>query len=666
MSRLLLATLLLLAPPVLAPPVLAQEAQLAPGDSFEGAVGSDTDRDELGLQALGGSLLTVTVKGQNGLLPQLELLALPAREPLDLSAFLTGAGGPKLSLKNLPLPQDGAYLLAVTAQPGSSGPYKLTTKAKIPAALKAFASDGAAEPGVLEVIFSALPGTKLTATVKPSKGEVATPGVPLLGGPSGPVALDGATTLKPGAKPSAKVAGFVLGELGSYTFTPVALAADGDLPPLSTKLKLKFPKPAKVKHVETPTFKNLDTEAISVSTTGQQAAANSLEPALGVGGGKVVFLSHATNLVAGCGGGLPPDPLFWDVFVRDRATGQTLSASAPSGSFDGTGGCESPDMDGPGTLVTFASTSDALVPGDTNGDKDVFVRDLVTLATTRVSVGSGGYQVQGDSGTPRICGDGLVVTFASTANLLVGGDNNGVQDIFVHDRGSIETYRMSTSVDSVEANGASETPAISRDGKRVAFVSSATNLVPGDLNGKKDVFVKVVFDGSILRASLTAVGLELQHDATAPDLSGDGRFVAFVSTGPFAPDDTNNKQDVYVKDLATGAIERVSIGSGGESGNGNASIPRISDDGQLVLFRSLATNLVPGGDANGILGDVFLRDRPAATTVRVDHGFFGEQADGDCYAGDLSGDGASAALYGLATNMAPSDANGAFDVWLRF
>ena len=175
MPRLLLATLLLLAPPL-----LAQEAQLLPGDSFEGAVGSDTDRDELGLQALGGSLLTVTVKGKDGLLPQLELLSLPGRAPLDLSGFLAGAGGPKLTLKNLPLPQDGDYLLAVTAQPGTSGPYKLTTKAKVPSALKSFSSDGAAEPGSLELAFSALPGTQLTATVKASKGAVATPGVPLV------------------------------------------------------------------------------------------------------------------------------------------------------------------------------------------------------------------------------------------------------------------------------------------------------------------------------------------------------------------------------------------------------------------------------------------------------------------------------------------------------
>jgi Tol biopolymer transport system component len=662
MPRLLLAKLLLLAPPL-----LAQEAQLLPGDSFEGAVGSDTDRDELGLQALGGSLLTVTVTGKNGLLPQLELLALPARAPVDLTGFVIGAGGPKLTLKNLPLPQDGDYLLAVTAQPGTSGPYKLTTKAKVPSAMKSFSSDGAAEPGSLELTFSALPGTQLTATVKASKGEAATPGVPLLGGPSGPVALDGATTLKPGAKPAAKVAGFVLGELGAYVFTPVALAADGDLPPLATKLKLKFPKPAKIKHVETPTFKNLVTEAVSVSTAGQQAAASSIEPALGVGGGQVAFLSHATNLVAGCGGGLTLAEAQWDVFVRDRVAGTTVSASAPSGSFDGVGGCEAPDLDGPGTLVVFASTSAALVPGDTNGDKDVFVRDLVTLVTTRVSVTTGGAQAQGDSGAPRICGDGRVVTFASTANLLVAGDNNGVQDIFAHDRETITTFRVSTSAFGVEANGACETPAISRDGTRIAFVSSATNLVPGDGNGKKDVFVKVTATGEILRASLTAGGLELAHDASAPDLSGDGRFVAFVSTGPFVPTDTNGQQDVYVKDLLTGAVERASLGNAGENGNGNASFARISDDGQLVLFRSLATNLVAGGDANGIAGDVFLRDRPAATTVRVSLGIFGDQANADCAPGDLSGDGAGAAFYGLATNLVPgNDQNAATDVWLRY
>ncbi len=661
MFRTLLAALLLLAPPT-----LAQEAQLAPGDSFEGAMGSDIDRDELGLQALGGSLLTVTVAGKNGLHPQLELLVLPSRQPLDLAGFLSGAGKAKLTLKNLPLPQDGEYLLAVTAQAGTFGPYKLTTRSKIPAALKSFATDGASEPGGGTLSFSALPGTRLSATVKASKGFSATPGVPLLEGPTGPIALDAATTLKSGKKPSAKVAGFVLAELGSHTFTPVAAPADGDVPPLATTLKLKFPKPLKTKHVETPSFKNLETEAISVSTAGQLGAANSIEPALGLDGGKVVFLSHATNLVAGCGGGLLADAL-WDVFVRDRAALTTVSASAPSGSFDGVGGCESPDIDGAGTLVVFACSSGALVAGDTNGAKDVFVRDLATLATTRVSLASGGAQAHGDSTAPRLSGDGMLVAFASTAADLVAGDANGKQDIFVHDRLANTTVRVSVAAGGAEAHGDSGEPAFARDGSRVAFSSSAADLVPGDLNGKQDIFVKLLATSEVLRASLTAAGAALTADASAPAISGDGRFVAFVSLGQFATGDGNAFVDVCVKDLATGAIELASVSSGGATGNGHASFPRLSDNGQLVLFRSIATNLVPGGDSNGLAGDVFLRDRPAATTLRVSTAFFGDQSNGDCAPGDLSGDGSCAAFYGLATNMATfTDNNAATDAWVRF
>ena len=662
MLRTLLALLLLLAPPT-----LAQEAQLAPGDSFEGAMGSDIDRDELGLQGLAGALLSVTVAGKNGLHPQLELLLLPSREPLDLAGFLSGAGKAKLTLKHLPLPQDGEYLLAVTAQAGTFGPYKLTTKGKIPAALKSFATDGASEPGDGTLTFSALPGTQLSATVKASKGFSATPGVPLLEGPSGPMLLDAATTLKAGKKPSAKVTGFVLAELGSHSFTPVEAPADGDVPPLATTLKLKFPKPLKTKHVETPSFKNLETETISVSTAGQLAAANSIEPALGLDGGKVVFLSHATNLVAGSGGGLPPGALLWDVFVRDRAALTTVSASAPSGSFDGVGGCESPDIDGAGTLVVFTCSMGALVAGDTNGAKDVFVRDLATLETTRVSLATGGAQAHGDSITPRLSGDGRLVAFASSASDLVAGDGNGAQDVFVHDRLAGTAVRVSVAAGGAEAHGDSEEPAFARDGARVAFASSAADLVPGDLNGRQDVFVKVLATGEVLRASLTAAGAALAEDAASPAISGDGRFVAFVSLGQFASGDGNAFVDVCVKDLATGAIELASVSSGGATGNGHASFVRLSDNGQLVLFRSIATNLVPGGDANGLQGDVFLRDRPAATTIRVSTSIFGDQANGDCAPGDLSGDGSCAAFYGLATNLAPpSDLNAATDAWVRF
>jgi len=284
-------------------------------------------------------------------------------------------------------------------------------------------------------------------------------------------------------------------------------------------------------------------------------------------------------------------------------------------------------------------------------------------------VSSLGAEAHGDSTDPSLSGDGRFVAFASTAADLITGDGNGTQDIFVHDQQLGTTVRISLAPDGSEVHGDSSEPSFSLDGTHVAFSTTAADILPGDGNGKKDIYVVTLATGAVQRVTLTDSGGEVNADATAPALSGDGRFVAFYSVGKFAGGDgTPTKTDIFVKDMVTGAVDLVSVSSTGEQANNNSSLPKISANGQQVLFRSLAGNLVPGGDVNDPEeGDVYLRDRGAATTIKVSVSFLGDGGNGDAYPGDLSGDGTHAVFFGTDTNLAQQqDQNNDTDVWVRF
>jgi Tol biopolymer transport system component len=372
------------------------------------------------------------------------------------------------------------------------------------------------------------------------------------------------------------------------------------------------------------------TTRVSVASDGTQANEGSGLPAISADGRVVAFVSAATNLVAGDTNALV------DVFVHDRLTGQTTRVNVAS---DGTqaggvspavGGAD-PSISADGRFVAFHSDASNLVPGDTNtcaslpnippGEcPDVFVHDLQTGQTTRVSVASDGTQGDDQSFRAAISADGRFVAFVSSASNLVAGDSNGEVDVFVHDRQTGQTTRASVASDGTQANGASSGPAISADGRLVAFSSEASNLVPHDTNGRRspgrgeDVFVHDRQTGQTTRASV-ASGPGLQQGngpSLAPSISADGRFVAFSSGATnLVPHDSNRIDDVFVHDRQTGATVRASVASDGTQATGIAGLfdfstdPSISADGHLVAFTSSATNLVPE-DVNRVT-DVFVR-----------------------------------------------------------
>lgn len=343
-----------------------------------------------------------------------------------------------------------------------------------------------------------------------------------------------------------------------------------------------------------------ETTRVSVSSAGAEGNGNGYSTSTSADGRFVAFVSNASNLIGGDTNGLP------DVFVRDRRAGSTRRVSVSSAGAQGNGNSFSPSISADGRFVAFYSSASNLVGGDTNGSYDVFVRDRQTGKTRRVSVSSAGSQGDGRSSAPSISANGRLVAFESLASNLVGGDTNGSSDVFVRDRRTDTTRRISVSSAAVQGDGASVDPSISPDGRLVAFGSLASNLVGGDTNGSSDVFVRDRQTGKTRQVSVSSAGTGGNGQSHAPSISFDGRFVAFYSDASnLVGADANGTFDVFVRDRQTGRTRRVSVSSTGVEGDGVSTSPSISADGRFVSFDSLASNLV-GGDTNGAY-DVFVR-----------------------------------------------------------
>lgn len=317
-----------------------------------------------------------------------------------------------------------------------------------------------------------------------------------------------------------------------------------------------------------------------------------------------------------------------------------------------------------GRRIAFVSWATNVAPNDTNGFGDVFVKDRETGATLRVSVASSGAQANGESYEPAISADGRYVAFTSEASNLVMGDTDRVADVFVRDMTSGTTLRASLATDGHQGDAASSAATISGDGRYLAFESAATNLVSGDSNKQVDVFVRDFQAGTTQRISVSASGVEGNGTSQSAALSDDGGYVAFASTAGnlVSPPDENTAWDVFVKDRSTGSVIRASVSSAGSEGNGNSSAPSISADGHLVAFESQATDLV-AGDTNA-RSDVFLRDLAAATTTRISLGLAGAQANGANTHPSISADGRYIAFTSEASNLVPDDTNGEQDAFV--
>jgi len=375
------------------------------------------------------------------------------------------------------------------------------------------------------------------------------------------------------------------------------------------------------------------TERISVSSAGlpgNQDAYYGVD--ISADGRYVVFCTKASNLVSGDTNNV------WDVFLRDRTAGSTIRVSVPSAGGQSNGNSWQPRISEDGLVIVYASEATNLVDGDTNNRMDIFAYDRGSGQTERVSVSSS--EEQGNDGVelaPAVSAAGRFVAFTSDASNLVPGDTNNFcdmnwdgtynencPDVFVRDRTLGTTERVSVSSSQLEGNDASLSPAISGNGRYVAFYSVAGNLVPDDTNTCwswyhesgpcPDVFVRDRTGGTTGRVSLSSLGAQSAHSSMnvnrkPPAISSDGRYVAFESDDTeLAAGATNGKTQILVHDRDTGQTTLGSANTYGWQGDDWSTCPvDLSADGRYLAIFSRANDLVTD-DGNG-LADIFVRDR---------------------------------------------------------
>ncbi len=404
------------------------------------------------------------------------------------------------------------------------------------------------------------------------------------------------------------------------------------------------------------------------------------------------------------------------------ADGDIERVSLGLGGAEGDGPAEFASLSADGRFVAFDSDATNLVEGDTNARTDVFVHDRATGDTERVSVSSSGAQAAfGSSREPAISADGRFVAFHSTASDLAPGDENSLDDVFVHDRETGETERLSPSAVDFGSTG-SDAVSISADGRFVAFESTYDDLVPGDGNGALDVFVNDRQTGTTERVSVNSAGAEAEEASFNASISADGRLVAFISNSgdlvsgrhqrrsrrlrprprdgrhvagerqrrrasgqrrsvrniSISPDgrlvafssfatnlvagDTNDAGDVFVRDRTAETTERISLDSAGGQADADSFLPSVSADGRLVAFASSANNL--GGTANAFT-DVFLHDRQTGSTALLSGGVGSAAGDGHSFPPAISADGCFVAFTSGATNLVGGDTNGFRDAFVH-
>jgi len=353
-------------------------------------------------------------------------------------------------------------------------------------------------------------------------------------------------------------------------------------------------------HIFVRDRRNRKTRLVSVTSKGIIADDGASDLAISGNGRWVAFASGATNLVFNDSNAVD------DIFVRDRERKKTRRVSVRSNGAQATGASsQDPAISLDGRYVAFWSGATDLIGTDANGKFDVFVHDRKTKKTKRVSVRSNGAEGNDHSSQPSISANGRFVAFRSRASNFVKGDNNGKDDIFVHDRKTKKTKRVSVRSNGAEANGSSDVPSISGNGRYVAFESGASNLVKGDGNAALDIFVHDRRTKKTKRVSVKSNGVQGALDSVTPSISGGGRYLAFTAESKLTGKDTNGDDDVYVHDRKTRKTRLVSVRNGGGVAEPPSFFPSISADGRFVTFASDGSNLI-GSDTNNV-ADIFIR-----------------------------------------------------------
>lgn len=355
-----------------------------------------------------------------------------------------------------------------------------------------------------------------------------------------------------------------------------------------------------------------------------------------------------------------------NVFVHGFPCNCTrLVSSTPSGSpGNGESRLGRHAISSSGRLVVFTSAASNLVRHDSNGASDVFVRNLKTSLTRRISVDSNGDQANRSSFQPAISANGRYVVFVSPASNLVEGDARGSEDIFVHDRRTGTTRLIDRNLRTGRPVGHSLLPSISAAGHAVAFASGSDRLIRRDTNGMQDIFLTRVPSGRTVRVSVGPGDRQGNGQSFATALSDDGHQVAFESGSTnLVRHDRNMAIDIFVHNTLSGVTKRMDVDSNGHEANAPAQSPAFSPDGQFVAFDSVASNIVPG-DTNGVV-DTFVHNRATGVTRRVSLKSSGDQALLGGAFPSVSKHGRFVAFDSFDHHLVSGDDNRAEDVFRR-
>jgi Tol biopolymer transport system component len=306
-----------------------------------------------------------------------------------------------------------------------------------------------------------------------------------------------------------------------------------------------------------------------------------------------------------------------------------------------------------GRYVAFESRA-ALVPADANNVGDIYVLDRVTGQLTLETVAFGGGSANGTSNNPRLSGDGRWLVFESGATNLVREIDGRRADIYLRDRLTGTTRAIGQPRHSREASSAGGGITISQDGRVVAFASTETQLVEGDdANGaKNDVYVMTLETGVVVRASVSSAGVQsAQGISFGPSLNADGTIVAFASTADFQANNAPalERPQIYVRDLVRGTTRLVSAAPDGRPANQISHSAQISADGRVVVFVSQASNLTPDDDNR--LSDIYVRDLQTGTITLVSRTRRGKAGNGHSSRPALSADGQVVAFVSEASDL---------------
>jgi hypothetical protein len=396
-----------------------------------------------------------------------------------------------------------------------------------------------------------------------------------------------------------------------------------------------------------------DLTLASTSDAGVKGNGGSGSPNLSTDGSRVAFSSDATNL----------DPAdtdsVSDVFVKNFTTGDITLASTSDTGVKGNDLSHSPSLAADGTHVAFASISTNLDPADTEGDNDVYVKDIGSGDIALASTSDTGVKGNSDSYDASLSVDGSRVAFYSEATNLDPADTDISGDVYVKDLTTGDITLATTSDTGVKANGASGGASLSSDGTRVAFSSIATNLDPADTEADFDVYVKDLTTGDVTLATTSDTGVKANNGGGDLSLSGDGTKIAFYSAATnLDPADTDNDADVFVKNLATGDIVLASTSDAGVKGNkGGGITPSLAADGTKVAFTSFATNLDPNQtDPPQLRLDLFVKNLTSGDITLAQEDISAPSS--------LSADGTHVAFETFAA-LAPGDADNLSDVYRK-